>query len=268
VRASIKEARMSDHGRFIWYELLTPDVGAAKRFYGDLVGWTAQDMPNPGGGEAYTVLQASGNGVAGMMNLGEPMRAEGVPPSWTGYVCVDDCDAAAEKVKRLSGAVRRPPLDIPGIGRFAVVADPAGAVFAIMKPTPPDGGRPPPDPGALGQAGWHELYAADPATGFGFYADMFGWTKGDAMPMGEMGDYQLFSNQDGQIGGMMRKPPQVPAAAWLYYFRVPDIDAAAGKVRSGGGQVLSGPMEVPNGEWIVQGADPQGVMFAVVAKKG
>ena len=259
---------MSDHGRFIWYELITPDTAGAKRFYGDVVGWTAQDMPMPdGGGEPYSILSADGAGVAGMMNLGEPMKAAGMPPNWTGYVCVDDCDAAADKVKRLGGSVMRPPTDIPGIGRFAVVADPAGAVFAIMKPIPPEGGRPAPDINAVGQTGWHELYGADPETGFGFYADMFGWTKADAMNMGEMGVYQLFNNQDGQIGGMMKKPPQVPHPAWLYYFRVGDIDAAAGKVKADGGQVLMGPMQVPNGEWIVQGADPQGAMFAVVAKK-
>src|SRR5690242_1753665 len=114
---------MSDHGRFIWYELITPDTAGAKRFYGDVVGWTAQ----------------------------------GMPPNWTGYICVDDCDAAADKIKRLGGAVRQPPTDIPGIGRFAVVADPAGAVFAIMKPIPPEGSRPPPNIGAVGQTGWHEL---------------------------------------------------------------------------------------------------------------
>ncbi|MFL5295844.1 MAG: VOC family protein [Phenylobacterium sp.] len=262
---------MSDHGRFIWYELITPDTNGAKRFYGDVVGWTAQDMPMPeggdGGGEPYSVLNANGAGVAGMMRLGDEMKAQGVPPNWTGYVCVDDCDAAAAKVRSLSGSVRRDPLDIPGIGRFAIVADPAGAVFAIMTPIPPEGGRPERDIEGVGQTGWHELYGADPETGFDFYAQMFGWTKADAMPMGPMGTYQLFNNQDGQVGGMMRRPDNIPAPCWLYYFRVGDIDQAAAKVKAGGGQVLNGPMEVPNGEWIVQGQDPQGAMFAVVARK-
>jgi predicted enzyme related to lactoylglutathione lyase len=260
---------MSNHGRFIWYELITPDTAGAKRFYGDLVGWTAQDMPMPaGGGEPYSVLSAAGNGVAGMMHLGEPMKAEGMPPNWTGYVCVDDCDAAAAKVASLGGSIRRPPLDIPGIGRFAIVTDPAGAVFAIMKPIPPEGSRPPSDINAVGQAGWHELYGADPKEGFGFYAEMFGWTKSDAMDMGPAGVYQLFNNQDGQVGGMMRKPDDMPHPFWLYYFRVADIDAAASRMKATGGQVTMGPMEVPNGDWIVQGADPQGARFAVVATKG
>ncbi len=258
---------MSDHGRFIWYELITPDMAGAKRFYGDLLGWTAQDMPPMPGAEPYSVMSADGNGVAGMMNLGEPMKAAGMPPNWTGYVCVDDCDAAAAKVKSLGGSVMREPLDIPGIGRFAIVADPAGAVFAIMKPTPPEGGRPAADMTAHGQCGWHELYGADPDKGgFDFYAQMFGWTKSDAMPMGEMGAYQLFDNQDGQVGGMMRKPDNVPMANWGFYFRVPDIDAAAAKVKAGGGQVLNGPMDVPGDDRVINALDPQGAHISFVAR--
>jgi uncharacterized protein len=258
---------MSDHGRFIWYELITPDMAGAKRFYGDVIGWTAQDMPPMPGAEPYAILQVDGNGVAGMMNRGEAMKA--MPPNWTGYICVDDCDAAAAKVTSLGGSVMNPPMDIPGIGRFAIVADPAGAMFAIMKPIPPEGGRPAPDAGAIGQCAWHELMGADPdAGGFDFYAQMFGWTKSDTMAMGEMGTYQMFTNQDGQVGALMRKPADVPMACWGFYFRVPDIDAAVAKIKAGGGQVLMGPQDVPGDDRVVNAADPQGAHFSVVAKKG
>ena len=257
---------MSNHGRFIWYELLTPDVAGAKAFYGAVVGWTSQDMPmGPAG--TYTLLEADGNGVAGAMDFPPELKPQGVPPNWTGYVCVDDCDAAAAKVKSLGGAVQRAPEDIPGIGRFAVVADPAGAVFAIMKPIPPEGSRPEVPRGTLGHGSWHELYGGRPEDIFDFYAQMFGWTKGTAMPMGEAGTYQLFHNQDGEVGGMMAKPPQIPAPCWLYYFQVGEIEAAKGRIERAGGQVLNGPMEVPGGAWIVQASDPQGAMFAVVGTK-
>jgi predicted enzyme related to lactoylglutathione lyase len=260
---------MSDaHGRFIWYELITPDMAGAKRFYGDLVGWTAQDMPMPdGGGEPYSLLSADGNNVAGMMNLGEAMKAEGMPPNWTGYVCVDDCDAAADKAKTLGGSVRRPPTDIPNIGRFAVLADPTGAVLAIMTPLPMDPPRPQVARGTLGHCSWHELYAGDLEKALPFYEQMFGWKKDEAMDMGAMGKYQLFSNQDGQIGGMMTKPADFPVAAWVYYFQVGDIGAARARLEAKGGKVLNGPMEVPGGDWIIQAQDPQGAMFAVVGKK-
>jgi predicted enzyme related to lactoylglutathione lyase len=257
---------MSDfHGRFIWYELITTDPAGAKTFYGDVVGWKPQGMPMPGG--EYTVLQADGNGVGGVMDIPPEAKAMGVPPNWTGYIAVDDTDAAAEKVKTLGGSVMRPPQDIPGIGRFAIVADPQGAVFAIMTPLPMDPPRPEVARGTLGHTSWHELYAGDGQSILPFYSEMFGWKKDDAMDMGPMGKYQLFSNQDGQVGGMMTKPANVPVPAWLYYFQVGDIDAAKARVEADGGKVLNGPMEVPNGGWIIQGQDPQGAMFAVVGEK-
>lgn len=257
---------MSDHGRFIWYELITPDMAGAKAFYGDVIGWTAQDLPPMGEAEPYAIFSAGGNGVAGMMNRGEAMKA--MPPNWTGYICVDDCDAAAAKAASLGGAVNSPPMDIPGIGRFAIVADPAGAVFAIMKPIPPEGGRPAPDPTAVGQCAWHELMAGDPdAGGFDFYGEMFGWTKSDSMAMPEMGTYQMFTNQDGQVGAIMKKPADVPMAYWGFYFRVPDINAAVSKVKAAGGQVFMEPMDVPGDDQVINAMDPQGAVVSFVAKK-
>jgi hypothetical protein len=257
---------MSDtHGRFIWYELMTPDTAGAKAFYGQVVGWNSQDMPMPDG--TYSVLEADGAGVGGMMDFPPEAKSQGVPPNWTGYVAVDDVDATADKAASLGGSVLRPPQDIPGIGRFAIIADPGGAVLAIMTPVPPEQPRPELAPGTRGRTDWHELYASDLEKASSFYAELFGWRKDSDMDMGEMGPYRLFANQDGQIGGMMRKPDQVPTPAWLYYFQVGDIDAAAERVKASGGQVLNGPMEVPGGDWIVQAQDPQGAMFALVGRK-
>lgn len=257
---------MSDfHGRFIWYELMTPDVAGAKTFYGDVVGWTAQDMPMPD--MTYTVLQVDGEGVGGMMPLSAEVKAQGVPPNWTGYVAVDDVDAAAKQAASLGGSVLRPPQDIPNIGRFAIIADPGGAALAIMTPIPIDPPRPQAARGTPGHASWHELYAADLEKAFAFYAALFGWRKDTDMDMGPMGTYRLFANQDGQAGGMMTKPDNIPVPLWLYYFQVGDIEKAANRVKADGGQVLNGPMEVPTGAWIIQAQDPQGAMVALVGDK-
>jgi predicted enzyme related to lactoylglutathione lyase len=191
----------------------------------------------------------------------------GAPPHWSSYICVDDCDAAAEKIKSLGGQVLRAPDDIPEIGRFAVVADPHGAVFEIMKPLPMDPPRKPAPQGTLGHASWHELYAGDLAKDADFYVTMFGWRKDQAMDMGPMGTYQLFATPDGVVGGMMTKPEQVQRPAWLYYFQVGQIDEAAERIKKAGGQIVNGPMEVPGGDWIIQGVDPQRAMFAVVGKR-
>jgi predicted enzyme related to lactoylglutathione lyase len=254
-----------DHGRFIWYELMTPDLEDAKRFYGEVVGWTAQEIPMEGG--AYTMLSMNGEGVGGAMPLSDAHKAQGVPPNWTAYVCVDDCDAAAEKAKRLGGAVMNPPTDIPGIGRFAIIADPHGAVIAIMKPVPPSQARRRPGRGELGYAGWHELYAGDAGADIPFYEQLFGWKETQQHDMGPMGVYHLFGNADGEVGGIMTKPQQIPVASWEYYFEVDDADAAAERVKTAGGAVVQGPMDVPGGTRVVQCTDPQGAHFALLKTK-
>ena len=255
---------MSDHGRLIWYELATSNVAGAKAFYPGLMGWDVDETT--GAAMDYTIV-GPGAGVGGIAAMQPDMAAAGVPPHWTGYVAVDDVDVAAEKVKTLGGAVQVGPMDIPGIGRFAVIADPTGAVIAIMKPVPPQSPRPLLGLDAPGNVGWHELYAGDLEKAFAFYAALFGWKKESDMDMGPMGAYRLFANQTGQIGGMMKKPDNVPVPAWLYYVNVGDIDQAAAKIKADGGQVLNGPMQVPSGGWIVQGQDPQGAMFAVVGTR-
>jgi hypothetical protein len=245
-------------GRFVWYELITTDPEAAKAFYGAVVGWRMQDQPMPG--MTYTLLHAGDAQVAGLMAIPPEAKAMGAPPNWTGYVATADVDAKAKQGTDLGGKVLREPSDIPGVGRFAIVADPHGAVVALFRG---DGDGPmDPAPGSPGHVGWHELYAGDLETDFAFYSTMFGWQKRQAMDMGPMGTYQLFGVGDVEMGGMMTKPDPMPTPAWLYYFNVGDIDEAAERVKSSGGQVQNGPMEVPGG-WIVQAQDPQGAMFAL-----
>ena len=254
-----------DHGRFIWYELMTPDIEAAKRFYGEVVGWTAQAMPMEG--SAYNVFEAGGAGVGGAMPLSDAHRAQGVPPNWTGYICVDDCDAVARKAEALGGSVVRPPTDIPGIGRFAIIADPHGAVSAIMKPIPPSDARPRFPRGTVGHGAWHELSAGDADADIAFYRDLFGWTETGRHDMGPMGAYHLFGNADGEVGGVMTKPAQIPVPCWCYYFEVADVDAAAERVKRAAGAVVMGPTDVPGGSRIVQATDPQGAAFALMKSR-
>ena len=199
------------HGAFVWYELMTSDPQAAAAFYRDVIGWTAQDAGMPG--KPYTLFSASDTMVAGLMAIPDEVRAMGIPPCWTGYVGVADVDAMLADLRAAGGTLRRPAEDIPTVGRFAVVADPQGAVFILFSPfgNPP---RPTVAPGTPGHVGWHELYAADGAAAFAFYAKLFGWTKADAIEMGPMGTYQLFTTGGAPVGGIMTKPPQVPVPCW------------------------------------------------------
>jgi predicted enzyme related to lactoylglutathione lyase len=251
-------------GKFIWYDVMTTDTKAAESFYRSVIGWTAKDSGVPD--RSYTLFSAGPTMVAGLMPIPVDARATGVPPCWTGSVAVDDVDAFAARVKTAGGSIRRPPEDIPGVGRFAVAADPHGAVFILFQPSS-DEEPASAAPRTPGHIGWHELYAGNLDAAWAFYAGLFHWTKGEAMDMGPMGIYQLFSIGGVPVGGMMTKPPQVPAPFWAYYFNVEGADAAVARVTQGGGKIANGPMQVPGGSWIVQCFDPQGAFFSIIAPK-
>ncbi len=251
-------------GHFVWCELGTTDVPSATEFYSRVLGWTAKDAGMPGG--LYMIVHAGDHPVGGIMALPADVLTAGVRPAWVGYIGVADTDAYVARVMAAGGKIHRPADDIPGVGRFAVVADPQGAVFCLF--TPLDDSMPPTDHTASGQIGWHELHAADRDAAFAFYAALFGWTKTEAIDMGPMGVYQTFATGgptgDGMIGGMMTKTEAFPVPMWLYYFNVDNTAAAVARVTAAGGRLVHGPQEVPGGMWIAQCLDPQGVMFAMV----
>jgi predicted enzyme related to lactoylglutathione lyase len=255
---------VNSHGRFAWYELITTDVKAARAFYTKVMGWGVVDASVPG--RAYTLFTTGKALIGGAMDLPEDARLMGEKSNWVGYVGVDDVDAAADRIKRLGGTVHVPPTDVPGISRFSIFADPQAARLALLKWLQP-GQEQHAELGVPGRVGWHELLAADREKAMAFYSELFGWQRADA-DIGEMGTYQLFSAGGETIGGMLTKPPMMPAPYWLYYFNVGDIDAAAQRVKAGGGQILDGPLQVAGGSWIVQCTDPEGTIFALEGKRG
>jgi len=240
-----KEEHMSEdsaRGQFVWYDLMTTNSEAAQAFYTSVVGWGTQVWENAG--MSYTMWTAGDTPIGGIMKLPDEAVAGGARPHWVGYVAVPDTDATVSRAQELGGKVMVPPTNIPTVGRFAVIADPQGALTAPFTPqgTGPGPKLPPP----VGHFSWHELATTtDPETAFAFYADLFGWEKIEAMDMGAMGTYQIFKSGDVSLGGMMNKPPQMPVSAWQYYLNVADIDAATTRVTQSGGQVMMGPIQVP-----------------------
>jgi predicted enzyme related to lactoylglutathione lyase len=246
-------------GRFLWYDLMTTDPAAAQDFYRSVTGWGTETFE--GGPKPYEMWTRDGQPLGGLMQLPEEAVAAGAPPHWLAYIGTPDVDATSTRAAELGGAVIVPPTDIPTVGRFAVIADPDGAVFALFAPAmdaPPHPGMP-----GVGEFSWHELMAGDYEKGFAFYRDLFGWKVHEDMDMGEYGIYRIYGGEGPPLGGIMTRPPEMPVAAWLFYIRIGDLDAAVERVRAGGGQVVNGPMEVPGGGRIAQCADPQGAMFAL-----
>jgi len=248
-----------DHlGLFVWYELLTTDIAAAKAFYGSVVGWGAEDASTA---EFAYILFTAGHGpVGGLMGLPPEARRMGATPRWVGYVAVDDVDTRAERIKRLGGAIYVPPTDT-NIGRIAVVADPQTATLALVKGLKL-GQQQQADPDEPGCIGWHELFAADGSKAFAFYGEVFDWQETDANT-DPLPSYRAFSAGGRTIGGMFTKHARTPVPFWLYYFNVGDIDMALRRVEEGGGQIALGPHDLPDDTGIARCIDPQGAMFAL-----
>ncbi|MBC7987684.1 MAG: VOC family protein [Sphingomonadaceae bacterium] len=245
------------HGEFIWYELMTADAEGAKRFYDDVVGWRVGPAHDEIG---YRMIEAGDGQVGGVLPLGSEMIAGGARPGWLGYIGVDEVDEAVAKLQSLGGAVHAPPRDIPGVGRFAMVADPRGSAFYVMR------GASEASSEAFstkrdGHAMWNELTTSDLDAALDFYADLFGWEKGDAIPMGgEAGDYQFLNSGGETFGAAMEGSGDRPPG-WTYCFRVPDIDEAHRRVSSAGGAPAHDPVQIPGGEWVFEARDPEGARF-------
>ena len=270
--AASTQDQAKGQGGFIWYELMTSDPAAAKRFYDEVVaGWSIgvdSVAPNL---EYRMIGRSDGGNAGGVLTLTDEMRSGGARPVWLGYLHTGDVDAKAAAIKADGGQVMMEPWDQPGVGRLAMVTDPSGAPFYLMDPIPPEG-----DPDATSDVfsvdqpqhvRWNELWSDDPDRAIGFYKRHFGWDQEGDMDMGEMGKYQFVQHSGVAIGAIMPKMPDVPASMWNFYIGVEDIDRAAEAVRSGGGQVFNGPMESPGGEVSVNASDPDGALFGLVGPR-
>jgi uncharacterized protein len=255
----VAKTNMSSLGRFVWFELITADMAAARAFYASVVGWEMRDASMPG--MAYTLCSTARGSVCGLVDVAAEASPAGEKPCWIGYVGVDDVDAAATRAIGLGGVVEVVPQAVPAVSRFAIITDPQFVPLGVLKWLMP---RPqPPAPDTPGEIGWHELLTTDEAGAFAFYSGLFGWQKA-GNESGPAGTYQLFSAAGETIGGVIDKPPSAPSPLWLHYFNVGDIDTVVKRATAGGGQLLYGPTAVPGDKWAVQCMDPHGAVFAMM----
>ncbi|MDO9021079.1 MAG: VOC family protein [Deltaproteobacteria bacterium] len=220
------------NGTFIWREIMTPDVAASKRFYGEVFGWKFDEMPMDG--FTYTMIMNGEKGVGGMASLDS---MPGAPPHWIGTVCVADVDTSAKLAGDLGGTVMMPPGDIPGYGRFAVILDPQGAPLTLMCPTGESNGRE--GPPGLGEFCWEHINTTDAAGTKAFFGKLLGWEAG-TMPAG----MEVFTLNGNEVASVSDAPPGAPTH-WLTYVVVDELASARGRVTNNGGKVILEEQPVP-----------------------
>lgn len=248
----------TSNGSFVWYDHLTKDAEAAIAFYSEVVGWKTQPFMEGG---HYVMWVGSQGPLGGVMTLPENAVEMGAPPHWMGHVQVDDVDATAALTKKLGGKVYNEPTDIPEVGRFAVIADPQGAVISVFKPARAMELH---DTSQEGEICWNELLTRDSVAAFEFYSALFGWKIVQEMDMGPMGTYRLFGMGETRIGGMMSTPEGAPMPPmWMVYAGIADLDAAIERATKQGAKLMNGPMDIPGGARFAQLKDPQGAAFGL-----
>lgn len=240
-------------GTFSWFDCGSTDAAKAKAFYTRLFGWNAVEMPGEAG--IYTILRAGNEDVAGLYQMSGP-KFEGVPSHWMTYVAVDDVDATAKRVGPLGGRIMAEPMDIPDVGRMAVVQDPTGAVIAIARLDQHPGTS------LQGPFGWSELATRDTARAQSFYTELFNWTA-EPDPQSRYTEFQVGGRS---IAGMMEMMPQHgdAPAHWMPYVMVDDCDAIARKATDLGGTSCVPPRDIENVGRFAVFADPAGAVLAVI----
>lgn len=242
-------------GRFVWHELMTADSAAAHAFYNKVLGWTSQPWEHD---PSYSMFAAASG------PLGGTVAQSGAESGWVHYIGTPDIEATVQQAKGLGASIVKEITSIGGGGSYAILTDPQGAKFAVYTSTAELGRE---KPAKRGEFSWHELATTDTEAALRFYGALFGWEKVGEHDMGPMGFYYLLGRNGNPLIGVYQ-PTDIPGSpAWLGYVRVKDVNKIVKKVKSAGGTLVHGPMEVPGGDWIVQFADPQGAMFAVHAVK-
>jgi len=256
------------HGRWLWYELVTPDLAAAEPFYADVVGWTTTPFEGSPTGPYTMFVRPDGVPEAGAMTLPDELAATGVPPHWMAYVGVTALEPVVADVVRHGGASISPVFDVPGVGRMQTIRDPQGAVISLLEPAAPP--TAPVVPAPVGGVSWVELMTTEAEAALQFYGAVFGWVRTESMDMGGGVTYHMFGQSaDHSMGGVIAFTPDMTGMPpnWGLYFRVPDLEAAVARATTRGAQVLNGPMDVPGNSRIVNLLDPQGAAFSLHAQK-
>ena len=240
--------RTSLPGKFIWFELSTPDIAGAKAFYADVIGWTSRGFP--AGPVTYDMI-FFGDSLDTMVGSYTP--ASGAA-RWTSCVSVRDLDATVARATACGGAIAEPITEVPGVGRRATIRDPQGAVLCVLERIQDD--KPDVAWARPGELFWNELRTTDPRAAVAFHTEVIGYSHA------AMGEYHVLSSSGAGRAGVtaVRGEP----AHWLPYVMSDDVDATIARVVPAGGSIATPPTDIPGiGRYAVL-RDPAGASLAVM----
>ena len=221
-------------GTFCFAELHTSELEPDKRFYGELFGWRAVDLPGAGG--EYALLQKDGKDVAALRRTTGPRR-------WVPYLAVTSVDETATSAHRHGAAIIGAPFDMTGMARLAVVHDPAGGVLGLWESRGHGGAAVLDEPASLW---WAELVTRDVQVAKNFYANVLGWRAVDTLKYGIR--YSVFKLGDQSVAGLLPIGSDWGPVAthWQVLFATDNADAKFARAKELGGSVIFGPNDVPN----------------------
>ena len=248
-------------GTFCWAELMADDANGAKEFYSKLFGWSFTDVPI-GDGMVYSMAAIGGKDTGGIYQMWAQQKEQGVPTHWGSYVSVSNVEESAKKAREAGGTVIVEPMDVFDAGKMASLIDPTGAVISLWQPMKHMGTRVVNEHGAFC---WNELVTNDTGKAGVFYKALFGWSA-DEQDFGTT-TYTIFMHGEKAAGGMMKIDENWMPPSWIVYITVNDCDSCVNEVRSLGGNISAGPMDIPGVGRIAYMADPRGAAFAVIQPK-
>lgn len=241
-------------GKLIWFDLLTSNMASAQQFYGAVFGWKFADASD--GQRRYSVISIGGERIGGIFQPAVAPKA-GSNARWLTFASVADAEAAARQAKSGGGQVVSGPTSIPDRGTHAVLRDPQGALFAVLKS---DSGDPPDDAARPGEILWADLFSSKPEEAANFYRSLLGWTNDG----GPTASGRLLMNAGGYSRAGIKQLPSGAKPGWMPYVQVANVAATLKRVTSAGGKILLAPSpEIFNGQVAVI-ADPQGGVLGVV----
>lgn len=250
------ETQIHQPGRFVWHDLLTDDLSAAKRFYGSLFGWQFTDFASPDFG--YAIAWNHGRPISGFVEKdGKPPRPAN---QWLSLLSVEDVDRAVQQAERFGGSVPLKPANAPERGRFAVIRDSGGAPLTVIRTRwgDPDIGDP-----EENDWFWNELWTENVDGAALFYRELVGYQARPLPKESSTQPYLIFQRDGIPTAGAARLPVTDGRPAWLPYVRVSNLAGTVSRAESLGGKILIAPHPEIRSGTVAVIADPSGAMFGI-----